>query len=170
MKLSRRIADPSGKVMQVEEILEISVKPGWKSGTKVTFPEKGDESLDGRKPADVQFLVQEVPHAVFTRDGNDLTCTRSLTLKEALCGTVVEIKHLDDHILRFTLEGPVNHSQSKVIQYAPSHSVSTFSAMNRICLSHFDPYHIAVTCLTAFQPSLEFTYYSHAGGSFYMIY
>jgi DnaJ-class molecular chaperone len=27
-----------------EEILEVNVKPGWKKGTKVTFPEKGEKS------------------------------------------------------------------------------------------------------------------------------
>nr|PNR43341.1 hypothetical protein PHYPA_015721 [Physcomitrium patens] len=57
MKISRSIADASGKSTPVEEILTIEVKPGWKKGTKITFPEKGNEqhglnftlmSLDGR--------------------------------------------------------------------------------------------------------------------------
>ncbi|XP_027346258.1 dnaJ homolog subfamily B member 13-like isoform X5 [Abrus precatorius] len=33
----------SRKTMPVEEILTINVKPGWKKGTKITFPEKGNE-------------------------------------------------------------------------------------------------------------------------------
>ncbi|XP_027340417.1 dnaJ homolog subfamily B member 13-like isoform X4 [Abrus precatorius] len=33
----------SSKTTQVEEILTINVKPGWKKGTKITFPEKGNE-------------------------------------------------------------------------------------------------------------------------------
>nr|GLL25411.1 hypothetical protein TEA_021038 [Ipomoea trifida] len=27
----------------MEEILSIEIKPGWKKGTKITFPEKGNE-------------------------------------------------------------------------------------------------------------------------------
>ncbi|PQQ19715.1 dnaJ homolog subfamily B member 4 [Prunus yedoensis var. nudiflora] len=43
MKISREIADASGKTLPVEEILTIEIKPGWKKGTKITFPEKGNE-------------------------------------------------------------------------------------------------------------------------------
>ncbi|KAF5732580.1 dnaJ subfamily B member 4-like [Tripterygium wilfordii] len=46
MKISREILDASGKTMPVEEILTIEVKPGWKKGTKITFPEKGNEQLN----------------------------------------------------------------------------------------------------------------------------
>jgi DnaJ family protein B protein 4 len=40
MKISRTIADASGKTMPVEDILTIEVKPGWKKGTKITFLRK----------------------------------------------------------------------------------------------------------------------------------
>jgi DnaJ family protein B protein 4 len=43
MKNSRTIVDASGKTMPVEDILTIEVKPGWKKGTKITFPEKGNK-------------------------------------------------------------------------------------------------------------------------------
>ncbi|XP_061341532.1 uncharacterized protein LOC133287868 isoform X6 [Gastrolobium bilobum] len=33
----------SRKTLSVEEILTIEIKPGWKKGTKITFPEKGNE-------------------------------------------------------------------------------------------------------------------------------
>ncbi|XP_027338557.1 dnaJ homolog subfamily B member 13-like isoform X3 [Abrus precatorius] len=35
-----------GKTLPVEEILTIEIKPGWKKGTKITFPEKA-EALTG---------------------------------------------------------------------------------------------------------------------------
>lgn len=38
MKISRQVS--GGKTET--EVLEVVVKPGWKSGTKVTFPEKGE--------------------------------------------------------------------------------------------------------------------------------
>ncbi|KAF3955195.1 hypothetical protein CMV_019564 [Castanea mollissima] len=57
MKISRDVTDSSGRPTTVEEILTIEIKPGWKKGTKITFPEKGNEqrgytaqltTLDGR--------------------------------------------------------------------------------------------------------------------------
>lgn len=42
MKITRTKFDSQGRAgRSEEEILEINVKPGWKKGTKVTFPEKG---------------------------------------------------------------------------------------------------------------------------------
>lgn len=42
MKISRDIVDASGRTMRVSEVLEVQIKPGWKTGTKVTFAEKGE--------------------------------------------------------------------------------------------------------------------------------
>ena len=44
------------KLRAVEEILTIEIKPGWKKGTKITFPEKGNQEL-GFFPADLIFVV-----------------------------------------------------------------------------------------------------------------
>ncbi|KAK9114074.1 hypothetical protein Syun_020871 [Stephania yunnanensis] len=43
MKISRDVADSNGNIRTSEEILTIAVKPGWKKGTKITFPEKGNQ-------------------------------------------------------------------------------------------------------------------------------
>lgn len=54
----------------------------------------GDEQ-PGMRPADVVFVIDQKPHAVFTRDGNDLLYTHRLPLAAALCGTQLTIQHLD---------------------------------------------------------------------------
>lgn len=42
LKITRTVWGSSGQPSRSEEeILEVNVKPGWKKGTKVTFPEKG---------------------------------------------------------------------------------------------------------------------------------
>eukprot|EP00798_Chlamydomonas_sp_ICE-L_P008304 gene8304-1576_t len=79
---------------QESEILEINIKPGWKKGTKITFPEKGDES-PGIIPADIVFILDEKPHSILRRDGNDLLITKRLMLVDALCGTTMSIPLLD---------------------------------------------------------------------------
>ena len=55
-------------------------------------------------PADIIFVVGEKPHAVFKRDGNDLTYTARISLADALCGTTLSIPHLDGT----TLQVPVH--------------------------------------------------------------
>jgi len=47
------------------------VKPGWKKGTKITFPEKGNEQPN-LVAADLVFVIDERANDVFKRDGNDL--------------------------------------------------------------------------------------------------
>lgn len=42
MRISRHVTDVSGKAQRVEETLAIEIKPGWKKGTKITFPRKGE--------------------------------------------------------------------------------------------------------------------------------
>ena len=42
MKVSRTVHNAAGRPERISEILSIEVKPGWKKGTKITFPEKGD--------------------------------------------------------------------------------------------------------------------------------
>lgn len=52
-----------------EKIFEISTRPGWKAGTKVTYPATPDF------PASMVFQVEEVPHRYLRREGNDLYYT-----------------------------------------------------------------------------------------------
>uniref|UniRef100_A0A2N9INB4 Chaperone DnaJ C-terminal domain-containing protein n=1 Tax=Fagus sylvatica TaxID=28930 RepID=A0A2N9INB4_FAGSY len=56
----------------VEEILKIDIKPSWKKGTKITFPKKGNQE-PGITAADLIFVMDEKPHPIFKRDGNDLS-------------------------------------------------------------------------------------------------
>ncbi|CAH2044424.1 unnamed protein product, partial [Thlaspi arvense] len=94
MKISRSIVDANGRQAQETEILTIVVKPGWKKGTKVKFPDKGNEQVN-QLPADLVFVIDEKPHDLFKRDGNDLITSRRVTLAEAIGGTTVTINTLD---------------------------------------------------------------------------
>lgn len=70
------------------------MKPGWKKGTKITFPDKGNEQ-PGQLPADLVFVIDEKPHDVYKRDSNDLLVNEKVSLAEALGGTTVHLKTLD---------------------------------------------------------------------------
>lgn len=100
--------------MEVEEILTIDIKPGWKKGTKITFPEKGNEQPNVI-PADLVFIIDEKPHSVFTRDGNDLIVTQNISLVEALTGYTVNLTTLDGRRLTIPVNNVIHPSYEEVV-------------------------------------------------------
>ncbi|CAF0939327.1 unnamed protein product [Adineta ricciae] len=83
MKISRKVLNPDGRTTRVEDkVLTIDIKPGWKQGTKITFPR------------------EDKPHQTFRREGADLIYTAKITLKEALCGTTINVPTLDPSRVR----------------------------------------------------------------------
>lgn len=93
MKISRRVIQPDGSTKKEDKVLTINVKPGWKAGTKITFQKEGDQGR-GKVPADIVFIIRDKPHPLFRREGSDIRYTQKLSLKQALCGSVVEIPTL----------------------------------------------------------------------------
>jgi len=94
---SQRYA-PEGDLQDDTKELSITVKPGWKKGTKITFPNEGDECV-GTVPADVVFTITESPHAQFARDGSALIFTAKISLADALTDCVLEVPTLDGRVL-----------------------------------------------------------------------
>lgn len=75
---------------QEEKMLNVTIKPGYKSGTKITYSREGDE-VYGKIAADIIFIVFDKPHEYFKREGNDIQYSVKITLKQALCGTTMNI-------------------------------------------------------------------------------
>lgn len=113
VKISREIA-ASGKTLPREEILTIDIKPGWKKGTKITFLEKGNEQPNVI-PADLVFIIDEKPHSVFTREGNDLVVTEKVTVAEALAGYTAHITTLDVRRLTIPINNVINPDYEEVV-------------------------------------------------------
>ncbi|KAL5474714.1 hypothetical protein EMCRGX_G026700 [Ephydatia muelleri] len=102
MKINRRVLSPDGTTRQEDKVITINVKPGWKAGTKITFPQEGDQ-VAGKIPQDIVFVVKEKPHSLFTREGNDLYHTARITLKQALIGTTLSIPTIDKVVIPYKL-------------------------------------------------------------------
>ena len=94
MKISRRVYDEMGNSRAEEKVLTVTIKPGWKAGTKITFSREGDK-IPGKIPADIAFVIRDKAHSVFSRDGTNIIYTHKMTLRDALCGCVIEIPTLD---------------------------------------------------------------------------
>lgn len=93
MKISRMVMQPDGTARKEEKVLNITVKPGWKAGTKITFQREGDV-LPGKIPADIVFIIRDKPHATFKREASDIRYTAKVSLKNALCGVTVRVPTL----------------------------------------------------------------------------
>ena len=102
-------------MMTEEKVLKISVKPGWKSGTKVTFSQEGDR-VPGKIPADIAFIIRDKPHPIFRRDGTNIKYTYKMPLREALCGSTIQVPTLDGRRVGLNCPEVVKPSTTKRLQ------------------------------------------------------
>ncbi|KAI9205738.1 DnaJ domain-containing protein [Polychytrium aggregatum] len=103
VKIKRKVLNDDGMTTRVEEkLLSIGIEKGLKNGTRVAFPQLGDQG-GNMIPADLVFIIREKPHPVFTRNGDNLEYTSDIPLIKALIGSVVEIKTLDKRILKIPI-------------------------------------------------------------------
>ncbi|KAK4745939.1 hypothetical protein SAY87_012251 [Trapa incisa] len=115
MRISRDVIDSYGRPSSVEELLTIEIRPGWKKGTKITFPEKGNEHR-GIIPSDLVFIIDEKPHGTFKRDGNDLVTTQKISLVEALTGCTVQLTTIDGRDLTVPINSIVSPTYEEVVK------------------------------------------------------
>lgn len=82
MKITRKVLNPDGRSTRSEDkVLTVEVKPGWKEGTKVTFPKEGDQTPNNI-PADIVFVIKDKSHPLFKRDGSDIRYKARIGLRE----------------------------------------------------------------------------------------
>ncbi|KAJ1815942.1 DnaJ- protein scj1, partial [Coemansia sp. RSA 2599] len=83
------------RVHREADFLAIRVEPGMADGEQIAFEGEGDQHPD-HEPGSVVFHLQQEPHAVFERRGDDLHAEVSITLLDALAGFSRSILHVDD--------------------------------------------------------------------------
>lgn len=83
MKIKRKALKADGRSYREEKVLTVDIKPGWKAGTKITFPNEGDQSPN-TIAANIVFIIRDKPHPIFNRDGSDIHYKHKISLKEAL--------------------------------------------------------------------------------------
>lgn len=102
------------KPTTVEEVLAIHIKHGWKKGTKITFPEKGNHE-PGAAPGDLIFVIDEKLHDVFKRDGNDLVINQKISLVDALAGKTINLTTFDGRELTIPITDVVKPGHEQII-------------------------------------------------------
>jgi len=97
---------------QEEKVLTVVVKAGWKEGTKITFPNDGDQLSQGAFQ-DMVFVIKEQKHSSFERQDNDLKTTMKISLKEALTGVNRTITMLDGSQRQITFNDVIAADSSR---------------------------------------------------------
>lgn len=104
------------KIIWESKVLEVTISPGCKIGTKITFPEEGDQ-LSSAKPNDLCFeLVQKIDER-FVRQGNDLIHKRAISLTESLTGCILTLPSISGNTMQVDLTPfvPVPHGYLHLI-------------------------------------------------------
>lgn len=115
MKIKRTLMDESGQMFQVDKICDIRIYPGSRTGTKYGFPDCGNER-PGVIPADIIFVLQDIPHPSFVRQDDDLVKVVNITLREALCGTHVLVDTLSGRHFKVDVGDIIHPGYEKVIE------------------------------------------------------
>lgn len=117
IKITKQVLNPDGQTTAPQEkVLQFTIPPGSKQGTKVRFEKEGDQG-PGIIPADIVFEIREKPHSRFQRDKNDLIYTADISLADALTGTSLEIRTLDDRVLRIPVNEIVSPGYQKTVYH-----------------------------------------------------
>jgi len=116
LNVTRKRFNSSGELFDDTKLLTIVIRPGWKKGTKITFPAEGDEGY-GTLPPDIVFVVEEVEGSDrgYAREGNNLIYTYNLPLSDALTDCSLQIPTLDLRIISIACPEVVSPYYEKTI-------------------------------------------------------
>lgn len=99
--------------LQNGKSVNVTVKPGIADGQQIRLKGQGFNGTNGGAPGDALVTVNVRPHALFTRDGNDLKLDLPVTLYEAVNGTKIRVPTLDGSV---DLKIPALSSSGRVLR------------------------------------------------------
>ncbi|MBR1517309.1 MAG: molecular chaperone DnaJ [Bacteroidales bacterium] len=81
-------------IVEAEEIISVNVPAGVAEGMQFALQGKGNAAEHGGVPGDLIVVVEEVPHDIFERQGNNLYCDVYVSFADAALGCSVDIPTL----------------------------------------------------------------------------
>ncbi|PNS15384.1 hypothetical protein CAC42_643 [Sphaceloma murrayae] len=105
LQITRKTFDERTNKQSTEKrVLDIPIKKGMKAGSKFKFSGVGDQIEGGVQ--DMHFVLEEIPHSEFKREGDNLKRTVDIDLKESLLGWSKTVKTIDGKQLSVSAGGP----------------------------------------------------------------
>ena len=88
------------------ETINVNIPAGINNNDSILL-EKIGNCINASHKGDVKLIIVIETHPSFTRQGNDLIFKKTLTLKEALCGTQFQFEHLNGKALTLNISNTV---------------------------------------------------------------
>lgn len=82
---------PSGK----DQTLNLYIPKGVRSGDTIRYSGIGDDSMPNIPRGDLMVAIEELPHPVFSRDGDDLRMDFSISAFDAILGKTIRVTTID---------------------------------------------------------------------------
>lgn len=85
-------------VVRGEEIITINIPAGVQDGMQLSMSGKGNAAARGGVPGDLIILIEEIPHAEFERQENNLLHNTFVTFSDAALGTTIKVPTLNGEV------------------------------------------------------------------------
>jgi molecular chaperone DnaJ len=86
----------AGRLKQ-HKTLSVKIPVGVDEGDRIRLSGEGEAGVNGGPPGDLYVVIHIKPHAMFTRDHDDLHCEMPISFTTAALGGEIEIPTLDGH-------------------------------------------------------------------------
>ncbi|MFC1837344.1 DnaJ C-terminal domain-containing protein [Thermodesulfobacteriota bacterium] len=95
------------------ENVSVKIPKGIRAAQKLRLAGKGSPSPQGGPPGDLFLIINEQPHPVFKRDGNNLAVEQKISFSKACLGTEVSVNSLEGKELKIKVPAGIQQ-QSKL--------------------------------------------------------
>ena len=114
----KMISDPCGDChgqgrKQEEKTLSVKVPAGVDTGDRIRLGGEGEAGASGAPSGDLYVQMHVKPHAIFTRDDNDLHCEMPISIGTAALGGEIEVPTLNG---RLRLKIPAETQTNKLFR------------------------------------------------------
>jgi molecular chaperone DnaJ len=111
--------------VQGESTIKVAIPAGVVEGNYIPMRGEGNVGLRGGPPGDLIVVIEEEPHAVFTRNGDDVVLDLLISFPEAATGAEIEVPTLTGrarlHIDPGTQSGRILRMRDKGIPHLNSY-------------------------------------------------
>lgn len=97
------------------ENVSVKIPKGIKSGQKLRLAGKGSPSPFGGPPGDLFLIINEQPHPVFTREGDNLVVEQRIPYSKACLGSEISVQSLEGKKLKVKVPAGIQpHSKLRL--------------------------------------------------------
>ena len=135
-EFERNVINPPIQVKETDQIT-ISIPAGIEDGEIIQIENKG-HNIHNKISGDLHIRIKISPHSEFTRKDNNLLLKKTITLKESLCGFILEVHHINGKTLRLNHSANSHVIKPKDLKVVPSYGMIREKKPNGNLIIEFD--------------------------------